>query len=93
MRPAVPPISQISTDRAGCWRHGSPLEDYGRLLLAGERTVEIAHEALITQWPWLQNTLNEAAADMRVLDRLMDKARRWNRPGPAVPSISPLGPN
>jgi WD40 repeat protein len=56
-------------------------EDCGRLLLAGERTVEVAHEALITQWPWLQNTLNEAAADMRVLDRLMDKARRWNTTG------------
>jgi len=52
-------------------------EDCGRLLLTGERTVEIAHEALITQWPWLQNTLNEAAADMRVLDRLIDRARRW----------------
>ena len=43
--------------------------------------MEIAHEALITQWPWLQNTINEAAADMRVLDRLMDKARRWNITG------------
>src|SRR5258705_829169 len=56
-------------------------EDYGRLLLAGERTVEIAHEALITQWPWLQNTINEAATDMRVLDGLMDKAHRWNTTG------------
>jgi WD40 repeat protein len=56
-------------------------EDYGRMLLAGERAVEIAHEALITQWPWLQNTLNEAAVDMRILDRLMDKARRWNTTG------------
>jgi WD40 repeat protein len=56
-------------------------EDCGRLLLAGERTVEIAHEALITQWPWLQNALNEAAVDMRLLDRLMDKARRWNTTG------------
>jgi WD40 repeat protein len=52
-------------------------EDCGRLLLAGETSVEIAHEALITQWPWLQNTLQQAAPDMRVLDRLMDKARRW----------------
>jgi tetratricopeptide (TPR) repeat protein len=56
-------------------------EDCGRLLLAGERTIEIAHEALITQWPWLQNTLNEAAADMRVLDRMMDRAHRWNTTG------------
>jgi WD40 repeat protein len=56
-------------------------EDCGRLLLAGEKSIEVAHEALITQWPWLQNTLNDAAADMRVLDRLMDRARRWNTTG------------
>jgi tetratricopeptide (TPR) repeat protein len=60
-------------------------EDYGRLLLTGERTVEIAHEALITQWPWLQNTLNEAAGDMRVLDRLIDRARRWDTIGSRGP--------
>jgi WD40 repeat protein len=57
-------------------------EDCGRLLLAGETSVEVAHEALITQWPWLQNTLQQAAADMRVLDGLMDKTRRWVTSGP-----------
>ncbi|MBR1279005.1 TIR domain-containing protein [Bradyrhizobium sp. AUGA SZCCT0283] len=52
-------------------------EDCGRLLLASEASIEVAHEALITQWPWLQNALQQAAADMRVLDGLMDKTRRW----------------
>jgi hypothetical protein len=52
-------------------------EDCGRLLLTGETSVEVAHEASITQWPWLQNTLQQAAADMRALDGLMDKTRRW----------------
>ncbi len=59
-------------------------EDCGRLLLAGETSVEIAHEALITQWPWLQDSLNIAAGDMRILDRLMDRTQRWitaGRPG------------
>jgi WD40 repeat protein len=56
-------------------------EDCGRLLLAGETSVEIAHEALITQWPWLQNTLQQVAPDMRVLDGLMDKTRRWAMTG------------
>lgn len=50
----------------------------GRLLLAGETSIEIAHEALINQWPWLQDTINAVAADMRVLDRLIERARRWN---------------
>ena len=58
-------------------------ENCGRLLLAGEKSVEVAHEALITQWPWLQNALQEGAADVRVLDRLMDSARRWNAAGPS----------
>lgn len=52
-------------------------EDCGRLLLASETTIEVAHEALITQWPWLQNALQQAAADMRLLDGLMDKTHRW----------------
>jgi WD40 repeat protein len=58
-------------------------DEYGRLLLVGEAQqaenarVEVCHEALITQWPWLQNTLNAAAADVRSLERLMDRAVRW----------------
>jgi WD40 repeat protein len=59
-------------------------ENCGRLLLAGEKSVEVAHEALITQWPWLQNALHDGAADMRVLDRLMDKASRWKAAGPSM---------
>jgi WD40 repeat protein len=61
-------------------------EGCGRLLLIGEKSVEVAHEALITQWPWLQDTLNEAAGDMRVFDRLMDRASRWNTIGSRDPA-------
>ena len=58
-------------------------DDHGRLLFVGEGAraegtkIEVCHEALITQWPWLQNTLNAAAADLRVLERLMDRAGTW----------------
>jgi WD40 repeat protein len=52
-------------------------EEGARLLVTSEDTVEIAHEALITQWPWLQDELQEAAPDMRILDRTMEKAARW----------------
>jgi tetratricopeptide (TPR) repeat protein len=58
-------------------------DDYGRLLLVGEgpstgaAKIEVCHEQLITQWPWLQNTLNAAAADLRALERLTDRAQRW----------------
>jgi hypothetical protein len=59
-------------------------DEYGRLVLVGQASkaesakVEVCHEALITQWPWLQNTLNSAAADLRVLERLMDRAAIWH---------------
>jgi hypothetical protein len=52
-------------------------EDSGRLLLAGERSVEIAHEALITQWPWLRTEGRKHASDIEELARLMEKAKAW----------------
>jgi hypothetical protein len=52
-------------------------DDLGRLVVVGETTVEIANDALITQWPWLQRTLNESARDVQSLGRFMDRARAW----------------
>jgi hypothetical protein len=54
-------------------------EDGGRLLLAGERSVEIAHEALITQWPWLRELTAERNFGLEIdeLARLMEKANAW----------------
>ena len=56
-RRGAPPISPISTAPRRALTAKLATEDCGRLLLAGETSVEVAHEALITQWPWLQNTL------------------------------------
>jgi WD40 repeat protein len=52
-------------------------DTFGRLVVVGETNAEIAHEALITQWPWLQRTLKADARDVRILVRFMDKAREW----------------
>jgi hypothetical protein len=52
-------------------------EDHQRLLFVGQDTVELAHEALVTQWPRYQTWLQYAASDKRKLDALMDDARRW----------------
>src|SRR5271165_302526 len=50
-----------------------------RLVVISEASAEIAHEALITQWPWLLRTLRKNdARDVRTLDRLMSKAREWS---------------
>jgi WD40 repeat protein/energy-coupling factor transporter ATP-binding protein EcfA2 len=56
-------------------------EDGKRLILLGgsaERpTVEIAHEALVTAWPYFQNLLQGTADDKRVLDALTPRAQAW----------------
>ena len=54
-------------------------DEHGRLVAVGESSAEIVHEALITQWPWLQRQLKDDANDVRLLDRLMMKARDWSK--------------
>ncbi len=56
-------------------------ENGGRLLLASGEAVEIAHEALITRWPWLRSEGHKFASDIDELARLMDKAKAWARSG------------
>jgi TPR repeat protein len=54
-------------------------DEHGRLIVVSETSAEIAHEALITQWPWLQSRLRDEARDVRRLDRLMSKSDEWNQ--------------
>jgi energy-coupling factor transporter ATP-binding protein EcfA2 len=54
-------------------------EGCSRLLLLGTETVDICHEQLITQWPWLQSRITESAVDARRLVRLIEKVSEWNR--------------
>jgi WD40 repeat protein len=54
-------------------------EGCSRLLLLGADTVEICHEQLITQWPWLQSRVTESASEVRRLGRLIDKVSEWKR--------------
>ena len=58
-------------------------DDHGRLLLVGGDTAEIAHEALITQWGWLQNQINQHAAPIRQLAGVMEDAAGWGKAGEA----------
>jgi hypothetical protein len=48
-----------------------------RLLQTDETTVQIAHEALIRQWPWLQVELKTHRDDIRLLGDLMQDAAFW----------------
>jgi TPR repeat protein len=52
-------------------------EEGRRLLLAGGASVEIAHEALITRWPWLRTEGQKYVSEIDELARLMEKAKAW----------------
>jgi hypothetical protein len=60
-------------------------EENRRLLFVGGapggETVELAHEALATQWPRYQTWLQQAAGDKRWLDRLIERVGRWQATG------------
>lgn len=73
-------LAEFDTARAALARKLAT-EEAGRLLVVGEETVEIAHEALVTQWPWLQEQVQTHSPDIRALARLGDKAAAWEAAG------------
>jgi hypothetical protein len=56
-------------------------DEGGRLLFirgeTGQRTIEVAHEALVTQWPRYQTWLQQVASLKRIHEALIERARRW----------------
>lgn len=52
-----------------------------RLVTTTETTVEVAHEALIREWPRLREWLNEDRATLRIVRRLSSAAQEWQQMG------------
>jgi hypothetical protein len=52
-----------------------------RLVIVGEDAVEVAHEALIREWPALRAWLDENREGLRLHRQLTDDAREWLRLG------------
>lgn len=50
-----------------------------RLVTVGEGTVEVAHEALIREWPTLRRWLDDSRASLRIHRRLTEAALEWQR--------------
>jgi WD40 repeat protein len=48
-----------------------------RLITLGEETAEVAHEALIREWPTLRTWLNEDREGLQLHRRLTEAAREW----------------
>jgi len=52
-----------------------------RLVTTGEDTVEVAHEALIREWPTLRGWLEEDREGLRIHRHLTEAAGEWERLG------------
>ena len=52
-----------------------------RLLVVGDDSAEIAHEALIREWPRLRGWLAENREELRALRQLTSAARSWDEAG------------
>jgi WD40 repeat protein/class 3 adenylate cyclase len=50
-----------------------------RLLIADDGSVEVAHEALLREWPRLEAWLDEDRAGRRLREHLTDQAKEWER--------------
>jgi len=62
-------------DTGGTTRRVATRDEFGGE--EGRETVELSHEALVTQWPLYQTWLEEAAPHKRTLDALILDAKRW----------------
>lgn len=76
------PIAELGADRAprGVSRVAEALTE-ARLLSADEKTVTIAHEALIDSWPRLRQWIEASRDDLRTRQRMTAAAQEWDDQG------------
>ena len=48
-----------------------------RLIITGQNSIEVAHEALIREWPTLRNWLEEDRENLRIHRHLTEAAQEW----------------
>ena len=75
------PLGEFEGEREGAAAVLAALAD-DRLVTIGEGEVEVAHEALLREWPRLRGWLEEDAEGRRVHRHLADAARDWDAGGP-----------
>jgi len=74
------PLAELDSDDEDAARVVALLTDQ-RLLTVGAGTVELAHEALLREWPRLRGWLEEDAEGRRLHRHLADAAREWDARG------------
>ena len=79
-RASIDELTSESTEADEVWRVMRVLTD-ARLITTGEKTVEVAHEALIREWPRLSVWLDEDRDALRAQRELTHAALEWERSG------------
>jgi WD40 repeat protein len=74
-------FAELDADRDDEVRHVLDVLATSRLLTVAEGTVEVAHEALLREWPRLRNWLEEDAEGRRLHHQLAVAARDWDTGG------------
>jgi WD40 repeat protein len=77
------PLAELIPDAEGGGEAATVLERLtgARLLVVGDDSAEIAHEAVIREWPRLRGWLAEDREELRTLRQLTAAARAWEEAG------------
>ena len=77
------PLAELIPEGEGAGEATAVLERLAgsRLLVVGDDSAEIAHEALIREWPRLRGWLAEDREELRALRQLTTAARSWDEAG------------
>jgi WD40 repeat protein len=77
------PLSELTPHTDDGWRVQELLKTLAdaRLLTLSEGTAEVAHEALIREWPTLHDWLNEDRRYLRIQRHLTESAQAWDARG------------
>lgn len=73
-------LDQLGPER-GALARKLATEEAGRLLMITGDKVEVAHEALVAQWPWLQEQIQAHAGDIRTSAALNERTSAWQLAG------------
>jgi WD40 repeat protein/DNA-binding SARP family transcriptional activator len=75
------PLTELETDRDEDTAAALAVLTESRLVTVDEGTVEVAHEALLSEWPRLRAWLEEDAEGRRLHQHLIHAAAEWQKSG------------
>ena len=85
------PLQELEAERDEDTAAALAVLTESRFVTVDEGTVEVAHEALLREWPRLRGWLEEDAEGRRLHQHLIHAAAEWEAPG-AIPPSSTAAP-